>query len=40
MQTIAAQGVGSDNLHVISGGPGTDNHEQGHHEHEAALALD
>jgi hypothetical protein len=40
MHTIAAQGVGSDNLHVMSGGPSTDNHEQGYREHEAALSLD
>jgi len=28
MQTIAAQGVGSDDLHVMGSGYGTDNHEQ------------
>jgi hypothetical protein len=28
MQTIAAHGVGSDELHVMGGGPGTDNHDK------------
>jgi hypothetical protein len=40
MQTIAAQGVGSDNMHVMGGGRGTDDHEQGNREHESTLSLD
>jgi hypothetical protein len=40
MQTTAAQGVGSDELHVMGGRPGTHNHKKGYSEYKSALSLD